>query len=281
MTFCIPSTTDWTCKFTEEQLIELRADPATAAKLHRSEALAWTTLASLTGYQIGVCPDEVRPCSARCAASSLTWMQAVVDGAHTSALPLRTIGVSFTPYVTGGVWVNGCGCRSAGDCSCDTLDSVMLPGPVGSISQVELDGVVVSPAFYRVDNGNELVNLDDATPWPACQPANGAPNEGLVVTYYRGAAPNELTNYAAGVLANEFYQACTDKGKCRLPAGTVSVVRGGTTIELSDDLWPGGRTTIREVDAVIEIYNPHHLRAPMRVLSPDTASARQATWRSY
>ncbi len=277
--FCIPETTDWACAYSDEELANMRSDPATAAIMHRSEALAWSTLAALCGYQIGVCPDVIRPCSAGCLASSLTWMQAITNGASYGALPLRTIGRAFTPYVTGGNWVNGCGC-SAGSCACTSLESVILPGPVGDIKEVKLDGEVVSPAFYRVDDGNILVNLDPATSWPTCQPADDDPAVGLIVTYYRGAAPNELTNYAAGVLAAEFYKACSAKGKCRLPSGTVSVVRGGTTIELSTETWPGGRTTIREVDAVIEIYNPHHLKGPMRVLSPDVRAARRPTWRT-
>jgi hypothetical protein len=277
-TFCIPDTTDWACAFSDEQLADMRAN--SADKMHRSEALAWTSLARLCGYQIGVCPEEVRPCSARCASSSLTWMQATVDSGHTGALPARTIGRSFTPYVTGGNWVNGCGCSSGSSCDCVELESVYLPGPVGDIVSVKLDGVILSPAFYRVDNGTQLVNLDPGTPWPTCQPANAAPNEGLVVNYYRGAAPNELTNYAAGVLAAEFFKACTGDKKCRLPSGTISVVRGGTTIELEPDL-TAALKRIPEVGAVVAIYNPHSLAGPLRVLSPDVRNTRQPTWRSY
>lgn len=257
--FCIPTTTDWACTYSESEIATMRTNDADT--MHRAEALAWTTLARLAAYQIGVCPDTVRPWTERCPWGG-TWMQAVVNGAHTSALPLRTIGLNFTPYVSGGNWVNGCACGGGAE--------VVLPGPVGAIVEVKANGVVVAPAAYHVENGVYLVR-DDGDIWPAC-------DQPFEVTYYRGAAPNELTNYAAGVLAAEFFKACKGDKKCRLPAGTVSVVRGNTTIELEPNLTLAlGR--IPEVQAVVDLYNPNHLKAPPRVISPDSQNVRRPTWR--
>lgn len=275
--FCIPDTTDWSCAYKKEDLATMRANNADTMRV--AEELAWLTLARLCAYRIGVCAEEIRPCSARCASTSRTWMQAVVDSASTGALPLRTIGVAFTPYVTGGAWVNGCGCASDSSCACVELESVYLPGPVGDIVSVKLDGVAILPINYRVDDGTRLVNLDPGTPWPTCQPEGADPDEGLVVTYYRGAAPNSITNLAAGVLASEFYKLCMGDSKCRLPAGTVSVVRGNTAIEIEPDLSLALRR-IPQVAAVVDIYNPNGLKSPPRVISPDVRDARRPTWRT-
>jgi len=55
-----------------------------------------------------------------------------------------------------------------GDCSCSRLCEAILPGPVGGIVEVLLDGVALPPTAYRVDNGNRLVRTDGDC-WPACQ----------------------------------------------------------------------------------------------------------------
>lgn len=281
MSICYPSDTDWGCAYTEAQLVEMRADPVKAAVMRRSEALAWYSLASLTAFQIGVCPTTIRPCAARCAPAG-SWMEAPVGGASTAGLPRQSIGGVFTPYVTGGIWVNGCGC-SPSSCSCSQLSEVILPGPVGGIESVVLDGEILDPSTYRVDNGNRLVSLVADRPWPGCQDMMANEGEGtFLVTYYRGAAPNEMTQFAAGILASEFYKSCTD-GKCRLPIGVQKVVRGNAEYTINVALFEGGVTKIREVDAVINIYNPYKLKSAPRVLTPEahTSGARTRTWGGY
>lgn len=277
MTMCIPDTTDWTCAYTDEQLAAMREDPKQLAAMKRSEALAWNTLAALCAWQIGVCPTTVRPCSARCAPPG-SWLAAPVGGGQTGALPLRTIGRSFTPHMVGGEWVNSCGCSSPDACSCGPVDEVILLGPVGDIVDVKIGGTVIDPTWYRVDNGNRLVAQHEGLQWPLCQDMSKADGE-FIVTYFRGAAPNEMTNYAAGLLAAEFMKACAGDGKCRLSPKVKSVVRNGASYELDWNLFENGWTRIEAVDAVIRIYNPHHLKAPSRVLSPDTPTRqRRTTW---
>ena len=39
-----------------------------------------------------------------------------------------------------------------------------------------------------------------------------------------------------------------------------------------------GQTGIREVDAVIRIHNPHGLKSPARIISPDGGKPRLKTW---
>lgn len=277
MTICYPSVTDWSCAIPDAEMVALRADEKTRKIVERCEALAWYTLASLTAYRIGVCPVVVRPCAAGGRAAG-SWLEAPVAGGHTGGLPTRRIG-SFVPYVTGGEWVNGCGC--GGDCDCSSASEVILPGPVGAVERVTVGGEVISPARYRIDDGNRLVSLDSELIWPLDQDASmpaDAPGS-FVVTYYQGAAPNELTAFAAGKLAHEFYLACT-KGKCSLPVGVTTVVRQGVSFEIEHGLFENGYTGIKEVDSVIRIYNPNALRSAPRVLSPESraGAGRRTTW---
>jgi len=278
--FCIPADTDWSCAYSVEELEEMRQDDVKSAAMLRSETLAWYTLAALCAYQIGVCPETIRPCAARCGSAG-TWAVAPVTSAAYAALPLRTIGGVFTPHITGGQWVNSCRCASASACDCSFVSEVYLPGPVGAIESVIINGQERDPSTYRIDNGDRLVSLDPDAPWPLCSDPLAGPEDenSFLVTYYRGAAPNELTKFAAGMLAVEFYKACTG-GKCRLPAGVTQITRQGVTMEVQTGMFPGGFTGIREVDAVIRIYNPYGLKKPPRVLSPDSPSERRryTTW---
>ncbi len=268
MDVCFPLGTDWSGYKGEGA-----SDPA---KRELAEAYAWYTLASLTAYRIGVCPDVVRPCASRCNPAG-TWLVAPVLGGDTAGLPVRTIG-SFTPHLRGGVWYNSCGC-SWDSCGCGVVSTVVLPGPVGGIDYVKIDGEIIEPSTYRVDNGNELISLDPARPWPIRQDILAGEDEvgSFVVSYYRGAEPNDLTRSAAGLLAVEYMKALDNDTKCRLPKGTQQVVRGGTTINIATDVFADG-TGIREVDDVIRLYNPYKLRSAPRVLTPSRNTPRRTTW---
>lgn len=286
MSICYPSDTDWTCAFTEEQLIEMRADPKTVKRMELAEAQGWYTLAALTAYRVGVCPTVVRPTVA-CHTPTGTWMAAPVDSGHTGALPLRTIGaLNITPYVTGGQWVNGCGCSPVA-CGHGSLSEVILPGPIGDIEWVNVNGEIISPTRYRVDNGNRLVSTDPTLRWPSSQDFTagvGDPNT-FSVSYYQGAPPNELVRAAAGALAVEFYKLCTKDKNCRFPRAVKQVTRGNTTYEVDVTLFADGMTRIPEADLVIRLLNPNKLKQAPRVTSPDArrgaGAVRRQTWGSY
>lgn len=278
---CHPAT-NWGCAFTEEQLEEMRDDAAKAAAMARSEALAWYTLAALTAWRIGVCPVIVRPCSARCAPPG-SWMTAIVGSSNMLALPLRAIG-SFTPHITNGEWVNSCGCGQAVDtCSCGPLEQVLLPGPVGAVESVKVDGVTIDPSRYRIDDGHKLVATDPLLKWPTCQNmAAGIDQPGsFAVTYYQGSAPNDIIAFAAGTLAAEFYKACVGDKACRLPRGVTQVSRAGVSYEIDSNLFDNGMTRIPEIDAVILIYNPNRLKQQPRVRSVDAGQHRRQTWGTW
>ena len=264
---CAPEA-DWSCRYSAEEMTALRDDPVTLHRVERAEAFAWSTLAALTAYRIGTCPVTVRPCAARCVPSG-SYLTAPVRSSG-SWLPTLRIG---GPYVSGGNWYNACACRSQGDCACTSLSEVILPGPVGSIVSVFIDGVEIDRSAYRVDNGDRLVRLDGEE-WPACQDMAAG---GFQVTYYRGAAPNLMTKAAAGALAVEFYAACADE-PCKLPWNLTSMARNGESYEMGEGGIDGVVEAIPEVAAVVRIYNPYGLKSQPFVASPDAYSARTPTW---
>lgn len=269
MTLCYPSTTDWSCGLTADEVAAL--DPTVKA---RAEALAWSALFSLTGGNISICPKVVRPCSVGCQAG--TWYTSPVTGISQSPWPSG--GGSFQPHISDGVWLNSCGCRTAGECSCTTIQQVTLPGIVGGIQSVWVGGATLSPTAYRVDNGDKLVRTDGGE-WPICQDMNAPADdpEAFTVTYFDGAVPDEAINFAAGLLAIEFYKACTG-GACKLPTGVTRVARQGVTYEVSNGLFHNGFTGIQSVDMVIRLYNPFGHKTRPAILSPDVRPARTQTW---
>lgn len=269
MSICYPDDTNWGCYGDAQQIASL--DEEVKA---RAEALAWMHLAALTADQLGVCPITVRPCRKACRDGAPVYITAPAsaDGVY-AGLPGRS---SFFPHIgTGGFWINACGC-GARDCSCTTLCEAILPGPVGAISEVWLNGAVLDPTAYRVDNGNRLVRTDGDC-WPSCQDmtqdAHG--EDAFSVTYYQGAAPDEISKWMAGLLAVEYYKACTSDKSCRLPARTQQVSRQGVsyTVDFGDE----DSTGIREVDDYVRRLNPYHLKMAPIIVSPQSRRTRQPT----
>jgi hypothetical protein len=222
-------------------------------------AYATQSLRTLTGFRVGGCPITVRPCSISCFTAS---------GLYSSG---------WTPYINiYGNWVNGC----CGDTDCGHLGTakIVLPGPVGEVVEILIDGVALDPDLYRVDNGDELIRLD-GQPWPAVQDMLLTPDDvgTFAVTYLRGTPVDGLGARVAGILACEFAQAIQGLN-CALPANVTSITRQGVSMEIGVGVFPGGVTGIREVDAYIERWNPGHLRAPVKIWSPDLRNPRVQTW---
>jgi hypothetical protein len=239
-------------------------DGASADKMLRAATLAWVSLQGLMGGQIGITPVTVRP-------AKKSWIRrywtAPVGG-----------GFGFYPsQQADGNWINVL-CGHWGDCNCRVTETVLLPGPVGAVYMVQVDGEVVAPSAYRVDNGNELVRQDGGT-WPLCPDMtapDGSPNT-FSVTYLQGAAPDDLDIFAASVLAEQFFLRITNAKNCRLPKGVKTISRQGVTWEVIGPMFDNGFTGIPEVDQVIQRRNPYQLKTAPMVMSPDYKPARKTT----
>lgn len=257
---CVPPGTDWS---SYKGLDELDPDLKLLA-----EVFAWRTLWVLTGQEIALCPDFVRPCRPTGTAGSY-FTAPVGFGSGSESLGGRR-GALLDPSINvDGQWVNSrCSC-SASSCSCTSNATVFLPGPIGFVQEVKVDGVVISADSYEVQGRNALVRIDGQA-WPLEQKLDQPDTElgTFSVTYYRGASADPLLLFAAGVLAQEFV-AMHKGGKCRLPQGVKQVQRQGINMELRASFFENGQTGITEVDAIIRSYNPHANKTPVVISSPD------------
>lgn len=236
-------------------------------------AAAWATeiLDALTGRQFAQCPVKVRPCGKRCG-----WFGGYLTF-PVGAPSMNGMGNPWMiPYVDGGgVWRN---CTCGGACSCRATCEAYLNGPVAEITEVVVDGVVLSPTAYRLDNGSILVRTDGDC-WPECQNLNVVDTEDDTwsVTYRPGVALPAAGAIAAGKLACEFAKACTGASDCALPDQLINLSRNGIQVQVADPqaLLDQGLTGVQEADLFIRAYNPNQLKFRPVVLSPDIREPRQ------
>lgn len=249
-------------------------DWSTFAPAVQSAATAWATylLWTLTGRRYGPCSLSVRPCGPKCEGMGgyLTWPVGAPSSSG-SGSPW------MIPFVDNGIWRN-CGC--AGACSCRARCEVLLTGPVAVIDEVKIDGVVLDPSAYRLDNGSTLVRTDGEC-WPECQDMNVGPDDvgAFVVTYQQGVPVPRAGQIAAGKLACQFAKACAGDGDCVLPQELQSLTRNGVEVSVVDPsvLPESILTGIADVDRWVRAVNPASLSQRPRVLSPDLRPHRIVT----
>ena len=161
--------------------------------------------------------------------------------------------------------------RSAGGgCGCANYRFSLPDYPVVAISQVKVDGAVVDPALYRLDDNRTLVRLADADGsnpgWPTAQRLDlpTTAEDTWSITYSWGRPPPPMGVKAAAVLACELALACDPEtvSQCRLPKTATSVTREGVSVVLSpsDFLDKDGKVGLYEVDLFLRAVNPERIR---------------------
>jgi hypothetical protein len=241
----------------------------------QADATAWATsiLWALTGRRFGLCEVTVRPCGGGCHDGGYMTWPVTFDGST------GAIGPSWIPFIdVGGVWRN---CACPGACSCKARCEVWLPGPVDSVTEVVLDGVIVPAEAYRVDNRSLLVRQDGEC-WPQCQNfdlSGIAPDteNTFLVTYSRGTPVPEAGQIAAGMLACDFARSCTTG--CKLPGNLSTLSRQGVEVSMIDptEELNAGLTGVSLVDQWIRSVNPHRRTRRPRVYSTDISAPRMTT----
>jgi hypothetical protein len=180
-------------------------------------------LYQLTGQRFSECTVTLRPCREDCYGTGwpgwASWWQ---------------WGTYPQPYWYNGTWFNmGCGQCTSG-CSCTAISETMLPGPVASIVEVKVDGVVlVNGVDYRVDDYRKLVRLGAV--WPYCNDLN-QPDTAVgtwSVTAVYGEPVPTLGQLAVGELACSFVSFLTG-GDCELPPGVTDITRQGISMSLAE-----------------------------------------------
>jgi len=228
------------------------------------EAAAVEYLWNWTLRAFGVCSLVVRPCRADCLDSSYStfWGR----------------GPWPNPQLVGGSWTNvSCGfCKDTCSCSGSALSTLRLPGPIGAVTEVLIDGVVLDPSAYRVDNRSILVRLDGGV-WPRCQDmASPTTTAGTwSVAYERGREVPVGGQVAAGLLACELAKAICRDSSCALPQRVQTITRQGVTMAMIDNGLgiEKGQTGIWAIDSwVSSITMPSR---SSQVFSPDVPRSRR------
>lgn len=232
----------------------------------REAAIEFATdfLNASTGRQFGLCPITVRPCmERRCNSAWSGWW--------------AWNGSLWTPYIFEGEWFN-CFCGST--CCCEPRCEVRLAGPVNSIIEIQIGGVVVDPDTYRVDDYQWLVR-EGGECWPECPHMDDAAGEPgtWTVTYVRGRpVPAALIN-ATLELAYQWILACQGSAECKLSSWVVAMTRQDVALQFPNpvQMIQMGLTGIRHIDMLIRTYNPSNLPYQPRVFSQAIRYPRQTT----
>lgn len=209
----------------------------TAEEQERSLMLATSSLQMLTYYRVGTCPITIRPCPVPNPCDCAT---------------------GWSPNIgADGNWRNACRSKH----TCQPISEIDLPGPVGYIESLVIDGVAqdLSTGDWRLDDGHLLVwQGEGASPVPETQDLNKPDTEPGTwsVTYSQSYPVGPDARLAVAYLAMEFAKACKPKGKCALPRGVTNVVRNGVTFSVQAGLFPGGLTDIDIVDQFILKWAP-------------------------
>ena len=209
-------------------------DAFTTEVQERALMLASSSIQMLTYYRVGTCPVTIRPCPTepRC-------------------------GCGWNPHIRNGQWFNNCPHETV----CAPLSEVDIPGPVGYIDSLLIDGdeVDITTGDWRLDDGHLLVWQGEGdSPIPSTQDLN-KPDTAVgtwSITYSQSYPVLADGRLAVAYLAAEFAKACQPKGKCRLPRGVTSVVRNGVSFSIEAGLFPGGLTGIDIVDQYILKWAP-------------------------
>jgi len=171
--------------------------------------------------------------------------------------------------------------RPCGDCECGRhkcrcgryfFATLQESYPVISVDEVLVDGVVVPPADYRVDDFQRLVSLNGRC-WPACNDLNvdaTQPNT-FQVTYTAGRRPPMILQMAAAELACQLKRACNGFD-CHLPSNVTQVNRQGVSfnIDALEAHVTAASTGISAIDAAVRQYNC--ARAHSRVWHPSLSN---------
>lgn len=164
-----------------------------------------------------------------------------------------------------------CAGSCTGQCGCTTVPTIDLDRyPLRSIEEVKVDGVVLAPSAYRIDDWRWLRRVD-GTGWPVCQNMRLDDTEAgtFSVSFTWGNAPTPLVVAGTAELACEFAKARAG-GACRLPDRASSVARQGMTVELVDvDGILEGRTGVHMADLAIAHENPDGTHGGSGFYNPD------------
>lgn len=231
---------------TQTQLIQMAAD------------LLW----AWSGKVFGLEEVTVRPCRFRQRQS----VRASTFWGWAWASVLLPNG-SERPVTCGSCLKSRCDCR-------DAPSSLILPGPIEQILEVQINGLPLSTAEYELIDRRRIMRYGGEG-WPTEQHLDRPLGDDGTwgVTYLRGIPLPVGGRLALGKLACELALAYTDDTDCQLPERVQSISRQGVTMAILDAFegLEDGRTGIWLIDSwIASVTMPAVGRAS--VVSPDYRS---------
>lgn len=147
--------------------------------------------------------------------------------------------------------------------------AIQLPmSPIGVVTEVREDGVLLDPSSYRFSRSGWVTRLDGEA-WNVCM-------DTTTITYTFGEPPPGGGVDAAVELAIEL--AAYGRGEqCAWPRTVTSVTRQGLSMEIANplDFLAEGRTGLPGVDMWLAAVNPTSRAQRGRVWSPDIPAAHR------
>lgn len=230
--------------------------------------MATEVLYQASGQWFGLCAVTIRPCRRDCAEG---WT-GFTDWWPGTGVPFASSGGGPRPWWFNGTWYNVCSSGCGDTCSCTTLDEALLPAPTRDVLEVMMDGEIMDPSLYRVDENRKLVRLDGGL-WPLCQDmAKDDSQPGTwSVTVTVGETVPPLAQRALGQLAMEFVKDCLGED-CLIPWEVTSVSRQGVSYQfggVDDSRNILTQMGLRFVDLFLATYNPGQLTTRGKVYDVD------------
>lgn len=188
------------------------------------------------------------------------------------------------PYSGGFAWGGGWGWfnDNGNQMGCNGLSRIKLAGyPIRQIRQVKINGEVLDPSCYRLDEWRYLTRMSLPGPpyqqawWPSCQALdlNDDQPGTFSIDYLWGVPPPPIGVTAAAQLACQLYMSCAgDADDCLLPVGATRVVRQGIEVDrgvLVNFLDPSKPTGLAALDTFIRAYNVSRAKMRSAIYSPD------------
>lgn len=252
----------WPCDVTTE------SPTITGAAVGFASDVLW----ALTGQRFGFTTVTLRPC--RQYALDTPFPDGWLSWPGTQPPPL---GANGSGGWYGWWFLAGCSsCRES--CGCGTISELMLPAPVHAVTEVKVDGVVITGSGYRLYDRRRLVRV--GATWPNLNNLTKDDTEvgtWSITAQYGESVPTNAA-LAIGELACEYVRGATGQD-CRLPRGVTQLARQGVTITLPDvsTMFEKGLTGLFFVDMFIKTWNPNNLKHRPRTYSVDQPLPRRPT----
>lgn len=156
----------------------------------------------------------------------------------------------------------GCGGCGRHPCKCGSYYAIELTSdyPILDVTSIEIDGVALDPALWRLEENARIVRLD-GEPWPTCNNLglSSGPitlGEEVIVNYTSGRVPPIELRMAAAELVCELKKACNGDESCKLPAHVRTIERRGVEMELDSifSLLESGLTGNPIIDHALSVY---------------------------